>query len=185
MHYTISQDHTGGPEAVAGARLAALGHRSRGGDHFLAACLAAWEQPLPWPLPPLPPLPRLDLPEENVLQVHSSKISIEFTAQRQPSQSTITIEARFSNTTSQPISEMYFQLDVEKNYVLVLFAQNGRELGPHQLDGIQQEILLTGVYMGEGNAVKMRFQVSYQAHDFRGEGQLFDESGDVPSLGIM
>ena len=123
------------------------------------------------------------LPEQldtNTIQVHSSKIAIEFTARRQPGQPLISIQARFSNQTPQAISGIHFQVAVEKSYSLQLRPQSGRNLGPNQRNGIQQEILLNGVPPGKGNSVKVRYKVSYQS-----DGQPLDEQGDVPSLGIL
>ena len=119
-------------------------------------------------------------PESSTLQVHLSKIAIEFTARRQPGQPLINIQARFSNQTPQAISGLHFQVAVEKSYSLQLRPQSGRSLGPNQRNGIQQEILLNGVPPGKGNSVKVRFKVSYQSN-----GQPVDEQGNVPALGIL
>ena len=64
-------------------------------------------------------------------------------------------------------------------YSLKLKPQTGRSIAPKQQNGIEQEILLTGVPLGEGSSVKMRYKVSY-----RRDAQPHEEQGNVPSLGI-
>lgn len=118
-------------------------------------------------------------PETNVIQVHSSKIGVEFQAQRQPGQPAIRIQVRFSNQTQHAITGVHFQVAVEKAYTLQLRPQSGRDMGPSQRNAIQQEALLSGVPSGKGSSVKIRFKVSYQS-----EGQAIDEAGNVPPLGI-
>jgi ADP-ribosylation factor-binding protein GGA len=66
-----------------------------------------------------------------------------------------------------------------QGYTLKLKPQTGRNLAPNQKTGIAQEILLGGVPLGKGNAVKMRYKVSYQR-----DGEAQEEQGNVPSLGI-
>ena len=121
-----------------------------------------------------------DQPESNVVQIHSSKIGIEFSARRHSGQPMINIQARFSNQTPQPIAGLHFQVAVEKSYSLQLRPQSGRDLAPNQRNAVQQEILLSGVPPGKGSSVKIRYKVSYQTN-----GQPFDEQGNVPSLGIV
>ena len=48
-----------------------------------------------------------------------------------------------------------------------------------QENGISQEIVLTGVPMGKGDSVQVRYRVSYHIG-----GQGHEEQGSVPSLGI-
>ena len=120
-----------------------------------------------------------DQPDSSLLQVHSSQIGIEFAVRRQPGQALINIQARFSNQTAQLITGLHFQVAVEKSYSLQLRPQTGRDLGPNQRNGVQQEILLNGVPPGKGSSVKIRFKVAYQ-----NKGQTFDEQGNVPSLSI-
>ncbi|EXJ84954.1 hypothetical protein A1O3_05629 [Capronia epimyces CBS 606.96] len=119
------------------------------------------------------------LPGTKVVKVLSSSIEIEFEPRRPSGQSAIQITARFSNTTDQPISGVQFYVAVEKSYSLELRPQSGREMRPKSRHTIQQEIILNGVPVGRGNAVKMRFKVSYELN-----GQPREEQGNVPSLGI-
>lgn len=79
----------------------------------------------------------------------------------------------------QKISGLHFQVAVEKAYSLHLRPQTGRDLSPGQKNGVQQEILLSGVPPGKGDSVKMRFKVSYQL-----DSKPLEEQGTVPSLGI-
>lgn len=64
-------------------------------------------------------------------------------------------------------------------YRLQLRPQSGREISALQQNGVQQEMLVDGVEPGQGNAMKMRFRVSYVAG-----GQTKEEQGMVPPLGI-
>lgn len=64
-------------------------------------------------------------------------------------------------------------------YRLQLRPQSGREISALQQNGVQQEMLVDGVEPGQGNAMKMRFRVSYVAG-----GQVKEEQGMVPPLGI-
>jgi ADP-ribosylation factor-binding protein GGA len=121
-----------------------------------------------------------ELPESNTIQVHSSKIGIQFQVQRKAGQPVISIQARFSNQTSQAVTALHFQVAVEKAYTLQLRPQTGRDMRPNQQNAIQQEILLNGVPPGKGSSVKIRFKVAYQSG-----GQPVEESGNVPSLEIM
>ncbi|PKX94607.1 VHS domain protein [Aspergillus novofumigatus IBT 16806] len=120
------------------------------------------------------------LPTTNKVQVLNSSLRIEFVARRHPSQPRqIHVVALFSNTTGQPLNELHFQVAVEKAYTLQLRPQSGRDIGPLQQNGVQQEMLLDGVDAGKGNSVKIRFRVSYRVGVERKE-----EQGMVPPLGI-
>lgn len=119
------------------------------------------------------------LPGPSFVLVHSSSIKIEFEPRRIPGQSGIQMTAYFSNTTHQRITALHFQVAVEKSYTLQLKPQSGRELAPKSERSLKQEILLNGVPEGKGNAVKMRFKVSYALND-----QPQEEQGTVPSLGV-
>jgi len=114
------------------------------------------------------------------LQVLSSYIKIEFLATRRTQDQTIHIFARFSNETQQPVSGVHFQVAVQKAYSLKLKPQTGRSLGPGQKNGIEQEIVLSGVPLGKGSSVQMRYKVAYQR-----DAQSQEEQGTVPSLGIV
>lgn len=119
------------------------------------------------------------LPGPPVVLVHSSSIKIEFEPRRIPGQSVIQMTAYFSNTTHQRITALHFQVAVEKSYTLQLKPQSGRELAPKSERPLKQEILLNGIPDGKGNAVKMRFKVSYALN-----GQPQEEQGMVPPLGV-
>jgi ADP-ribosylation factor-binding protein GGA len=70
-------------------------------------------------------------------------------------------------------------LTARQAYTLQLRPQSGRDIGPLQQNGVQQEMLLNGVDAGKGNSVKVRFRVSYRLGAERKE-----EQGMVPPLGI-
>ncbi|KAJ5948615.1 hypothetical protein N7454_001922 [Penicillium verhagenii] len=120
------------------------------------------------------------LPSNNQVQVLNTPLRVDFHARRVPnSPRQIYLRAVFSNTTSQPIGELHFQVAVEKSYTLQLRPQSGREIAPQQQHGVQQDMLLDGVDSGKGNSVKIRFKVSYKLG-----AESREEQGMVPSLGI-
>lgn len=119
------------------------------------------------------------LPVSSIVKVLSSDVEIEFEPRRLAGTSDMQITARFSNSTHQRITGLHFQVAVEKSYSLQLKPQSGREMAPKARNAIQQEILLSGVAVGKGNVVKMRFKVSYEVN-----GQAQEQQGNVPSLGI-
>ncbi|OJJ47515.1 hypothetical protein ASPZODRAFT_63344 [Penicilliopsis zonata CBS 506.65] len=123
------------------------------------------------------------LPRQNKMQVLNSSLRIDFAVRRPPNAPNgrqIHIVAIFSNTTSQALSELHFQVAVEKAYSLQLRPQSGRDIAPLQQNGVQQEMLLDGIDSGKGNSVKIRFRVSYKI-----DGQIKEEQGMVPALGIQ
>lgn len=73
-------------------------------------------------------LPESSLPSSNRLEVLNSSLKIEFTSRRVPGQPTIQVTAQFSNNTSQPITELHFQVAVEKvtEILNVLFLKSNR-----------------------------------------------------------
>jgi hypothetical protein len=89
------------------------------------------------------------------------------------------VVAFFSNGTNQEMQELHFQVAVERAYTLQLRPQSGRNVGPQQQNGVQQEMILDGVEVGRGNSVKIRFKVSYRVG-----GKVKEEQGVVPPLGI-
>ncbi|KAL2223300.1 VHS domain protein [Thermoascus aurantiacus ATCC 26904] len=125
-------------------------------------------------------LPENSLPSTNKVQVLNSLLRIDFVARRNPANARqIHVVALFSNSTSQPLSELHFQVAVEKAYTLQLRPQSGRDIGPLQQNGVQQEMLLDGIDAGKGNSVRMRFKVSYKVG-----AEAKEEQGMVPPLGI-
>ncbi|GAD93318.1 VHS domain protein [Paecilomyces variotii No. 5] len=125
-------------------------------------------------------LPESSLPSTNKVQVLNSSLRIDFAARRNPGHPRqIHVVALFSNATSRPLSELHFQVAVEKAYKLQLRPQSGREIGPLQQNGVQQDLLLDGVDAGKGNSVKIRFRVSYKVGT-----EAKEEQGMVPPLGI-
>ncbi|KAK4863691.1 hypothetical protein LT330_002469 [Penicillium expansum] len=120
------------------------------------------------------------LPSTNKIQVLNSQLRVDFAARRIPNQPRqIHVVAIFSNTTSQRIGDLHFQVAVEKSYTLQLRPQSGRDIAPQQQNGVQQEMLIDGIEVGKGNSVKIRFKVSYKLG-----GEAREEQGMVPPLGI-
>lgn len=139
------------------------------------------------------------LPATNRVRVLDSSLAVDFEARRKPGEPrAIQIMALFSNKTSQPLSELHFQVAVErvslllaidlsdydinhsyKAYHLKLNPQSGRDISPLQSVGVKQEMLIENVDSGKGNSIKIRFKVSYRVG-----GQAKEEQGMVPALGI-
>ncbi|KAI5304456.1 hypothetical protein KEM56_006477 [Ascosphaera pollenicola] len=113
------------------------------------------------------------------IEVLSSPVKIDFVSERKAGEATIHVVASFSNTTNLPISELHFQVAIEKVYTLQLTPQSGRDLAPHQQDGIRLEMMLNGIQPGNANSVKLRYRVSYKLGTEAKENQ-----GTVPPLGI-
>ncbi|KAL1952849.1 hypothetical protein VTO42DRAFT_4105 [Malbranchea cinnamomea] len=124
-------------------------------------------------------LPEDTLPSTSQIVVLNSSIKIEFASRRNPGENKIHVVALFSNNTTQPISDLHFQLAIEKAYSLQLNPQSGRYIGPLQQNGVRQELQLNGVAPGNGNSVKLRFKVSYKLGQ-----EVKGEDGRVPPLGI-
>lgn len=141
------------------------------------------------------------LPMMNKVQVLNSQLRIDFAARRaQSAPRQIHIQAVFSNMSRQPISELHFQVAVEKvsaliqgrcggwgelvtdffqSYTLQLRPQSGRDIAPQQQAGVQQGMVLDGIESGKGNSVKIRFKASYKLGS-----EAREEQGMVPALGI-
>ncbi|KAK2813088.1 hypothetical protein FQN50_000765 [Emmonsiellopsis sp. PD_5] len=124
-------------------------------------------------------LPEASLPSSSKVQVLNSSIGIDFASKRNPGEQKIHVLASFSNNTTQPISELHFQVAIEKAYTLHLTPQSGREISALQRDGVRLEMQLLGVPVGQGNGVKLRYKVSYKLGT-----EMKEEQGRVPALGI-
>ncbi|KKA24736.1 VHS domain protein [Rasamsonia emersonii CBS 393.64] len=125
-------------------------------------------------------LPEGTLPSTNKVRVLNSALVIDFAARRNPGHDRqIHIVALFSNSTSRPLTELHFQVAVERAYTLQLRPQSGRDISPLQQHGVRQEMLIDGVDAGKGSSVKIRFKVSYRIG-----GELKEDQGMVPPLGI-
>ncbi|KAH0560038.1 hypothetical protein GP486_003440 [Trichoglossum hirsutum] len=120
-------------------------------------------------------------PSSNEIIVTNSSVHILLEVTRPPmSEATILILARFSNNTSQPISDLTFQVAVTKGISLRLEPQSGRFLAPNQKDGITQVIHVNGVERGKGSTVKMRWKLSYNV----AQSELREEQGEITALGV-
>ncbi|KAL1968916.1 hypothetical protein VTN77DRAFT_1277 [Rasamsonia byssochlamydoides] len=125
-------------------------------------------------------LPEGTLPSTNKIRVLNSSLVIDFAARRNPGQARqIHVVVLFSNSTSKDLTELHFQVAVERAYTLQLRPQSGRDIAPLQQHGIRQEMFIDGVDAGKGNSVKIRFKVSYRIG-----GDLKEDQGMVPPLGI-
>lgn len=121
------------------------------------------------------------LPSMNRVQILNTALRVEFVARRHPPDARqIQVVALFSNTTNQLLSELHFQVAVEKAYRLRLRPQSGRNIAALQANGVQQEMLIEGVEVGKGNQVKLRFKVSYKVG-----AEAREDQGMVPPLGIV
>lgn len=69
---------------------------------------------------------------------------------------------------------------IYQGFSLRLTPQSGRILNPLQKNAIAISIEINGVAKGQANSVKMRWKASYKV-----AGDLRQEQGDVPALGIV
>ncbi|OAL69026.1 hypothetical protein A7D00_7003 [Trichophyton violaceum] len=119
-------------------------------------------------------LPEETLPSQNTIEVLNTNIGIKMQVKRFPGENKIHGLVSFSNNTPHAISELHFQIAIEK-----LRPQSGRDIAPYQKIGVQQQLQMDGVQPGKGNTVRLRYKVSFKV------GQELNESdGLVPSLGI-
>ncbi|WEW55402.1 ARF-binding protein [Emydomyces testavorans] len=125
-------------------------------------------------------LPEESLPTSSQVQVLNSSIKVEFNSRRIPGEKRIQVLARFSNNTNQVISELHFQVAIEKAYKLQLSPQSGRRIAPLQQNGVCQELQLHGIEQGSGNSVRLRYRISYKLGQ-----ESKQEDGHVPPLGIV
>ncbi|EFQ98475.1 ADP-ribosylation factor-binding protein GGA2 [Nannizzia gypsea CBS 118893] len=124
-------------------------------------------------------LPEETLPSQNTIEVLNTAIGIKMQVKRFPGENKIHGLVSFSNNTPHAISELHFQIAIEKAYSLQLRPQSGRDIAPYQKIGVQQQLQMDGVQPGKGNSVRLRYKVSFKV------GQELNESdGLVPSLGI-
>lgn len=113
-------------------------------------------------------------------EIPGPTLRIGFVSKRNnPGEPNVHVVTLFSNMTAQPITELHFQVAIEKAYSLRLTPQSGRDLAPGQREGVRLEMLLVGVPVGSGELVKLRYKVSYKLG-----GEVREEQGRVPSLGI-
>ncbi|KAI9860322.1 MAG: hypothetical protein M1813_006211 [Trichoglossum hirsutum] len=137
-------------------------------------------------------------PSANEITVTNSSVNVLLEVTRPPSsEATILVLARFTNNTSQPISDLTFQVAVTRvlsfptfpikqitntpqGISLRLEPQSGRFLAPNQKDGITQVIHVNGVERGKGGTVKMRWKLSYNV----AQSQLREEQGEITALGV-
>jgi len=139
-----------------------------------------------------------NLPSANNLIISNTAVKIAFQVSRpNVSESSISIQASFSNSSPTIITEYTFQVAVAKvafprfmrqdltdhlvsqKFVLKMTPQSGRTLQPHQQNGITQPIAINGVSKGHADSLKIRWKASYKV-----AGDLRQEQGEVPSLGI-
>ncbi|CAM1503769.1 Fc.00g013600.m01.CDS01 [Cosmosporella sp. VM-42] len=128
----------------------------------------------------LPPEPAK--PKEHKATLSSTNLKIEFLAGRTSASNAMNILFAFSNNTTQPISDLHFQLAVTKGYELQLRPQTGRELTPKQARGVTQEgqIWYLNDHSRKVDSVKLRWRASYKLAG----GQPVNEMGEVPEFSI-
>ncbi|RDA85574.1 hypothetical protein CP532_5375 [Ophiocordyceps camponoti-leonardi (nom. inval.)] len=144
-------------------------------------------------------LPPETAPREYSSIVSDTSLRTEMMAKRNGN--AIRILFSFSNKTTQPISELHFQLAVTKGYELQLQPQTGRSLSPSQLRGVTQMVDVFyaedggggggggGAGAGVGGAgggrrvesTKLRWRAAYRVG---AEEVLRTETGEIPEFSI-
>ncbi|PHH58963.1 hypothetical protein CDD81_4052 [Ophiocordyceps australis] len=103
-------------------------------------------------------------PSEHKAIVCDKDLRIDLLAQRLPGTKSIKVFFFFTNTTTQPISELHFQLAVTKGYELELRPQSGRNLAPKQNRGVTQEMDVwhAGNRWQRVESAKLRWRAAYK-----------------------
>ena len=135
-----------------------------------------------WDFVSSPPQPETT-PSKSTLTVHDQgKLKVVLECMRQTNQGDIStapifVKATYTNLTPSSITDLHFQIAVEKSYLLQLQQQSGKDLASG--GAVTQIMLVSNVPAGKGMAVKIRFKASYK---LAGVGQ--EEQGLITSLGI-
>ncbi|CAK7565320.1 MAG: ARF-binding protein [Sporothrix epigloea] len=113
----------------------------------------------------LPPEPASIKPKEHRAVISNGPVKIDLYATRAPSSpAAIQLAFAFSNTTSQPVSELHFQTAVTKGFELQLQPQTGRNLDPLQTRGVMQTMVVSHANdkSRRVDAVKLRWRLGYK-----------------------
>ncbi|EPS44586.1 hypothetical protein H072_1380 [Dactylellina haptotyla CBS 200.50] len=130
-------------------------------------------------VPPSSRFPPLKNTERELTKASLRIVMETFT--RSPADGPLNLKAKFSNTTSESIEDITFQLAVPRSLQLKMEHQSGTTLQPQQVDGIDQTVRITGVAPGAGGNVKMRWKVSYRIGD---NFELKEENGEITGLPV-
>ncbi|KAI1338171.1 VHS domain-containing protein [Xylariaceae sp. FL0016] len=122
------------------------------------------------------------LPKEHTARVKEGPFQIDMKAGRSPqAPNALVLLFAFSNTTSQLMGDIDFQLAVTKGYEVQLQSPTGFTLQPNQQDSLKQNIEVW--HAGDRNKkverIKLRWRVSYSTG-----GETKTEMGDIPEFGI-
>ncbi|KAK3689797.1 VHS domain-containing protein [Podospora appendiculata] len=127
-------------------------------------------------------------PKEHRAIVSDTFLRIDLVAtRRMPGAPAIDLLFLFTNKTTQPVSELHFQLAVtkpsetKKGYELQLQPQSGRSLEPRQAQGVTQAINVwhAGDRTRKVDAIKFRWRVSYKVG-----GEAKNEIGEIPEFSL-
>ncbi|KAG6004010.1 hypothetical protein E4U21_001514 [Claviceps maximensis] len=124
-----------------------------------------------------------DKPKEHKGTINQSLLRTDFLAGRTTGASnSIHITFAFSNNSSQPVTELHFQLAVTKGYELQLKPQTGRDLAPKQSRGITQQVDVwhSGNRAQRVESVKLRWRATYKV----GGTEQKNETGEIPEFSI-
>ncbi|CAK7272114.1 ARF-binding protein [Sporothrix epigloea] len=113
----------------------------------------------------LPPEPAVLKPKEHRAVISNGSIKIDMYATRAPSSpAAIQLAFAFSNTTSQPVSDLHFQTAVTKGFALQLQPQTGRNLDSLQTRGVMQTMAVfhDNDKSRRVDAIKLRWRLSYK-----------------------
>ncbi|CUS09677.1 unnamed protein product [Tuber aestivum] len=130
----------------------------------------------------LPPEPAPPPVSQNELVILNSNLHILLDIHRPVTMpdGPILVKAKFSNSASQPIQDLTFQMAVTRTMALRMEPQSSRHLEAHQRAGVTQIIRVSGVPRGGGGNVKLRWKVSYRV----GTGPLNEEQGVIEGLPV-
>ncbi|PHH71838.1 hypothetical protein CDD82_6302 [Ophiocordyceps australis] len=122
-------------------------------------------------------------PLEHKTIVCDKDLRIDLLAQRVSGNKSIKIFFFFTNTTTQPISELHFQLAVTKGYELELRPQSGRNLAPKQSRGVTQEVDVwhAGNRAQRVESAKLRWRAAYKVANVE---QPRSETGEIAEFEV-
>ncbi|KAK2064089.1 VHS domain-containing protein [Colletotrichum caudatum] len=120
-------------------------------------------------------------PKEHKATVSDSIVKIEMIAGRTGAGIAMNLSFAFSNKSTQPVTELHYQLAATKGYELGLRPQTGRSLAPNQSRGVTQfvEVWHAGDKNRKVESLKLRWRISYKVG-----GESKNEMGEIPEFSI-
>ncbi|KAI0104323.1 ADP-ribosylation factor-binding protein GGA2 [Nemania sp. FL0031] len=167
------------------------------GDPFAALSASQFSSKPSTPQPPVVPAasndddewsfssavpPEPSAPRDHQIMVSNTLVRINMKAARAPqAPNALSLLFSFSNTSSQQISDLQFELAVTKTLELNLQLQTGRTLQPHQDNGVTQMVQVwhAGDATRKVDSARLKWRVKY-----KWGSEMKTEMGDIPEFSI-